>query len=105
MNKLTCLEFVNGIRRQLDLEPIDELQKGRRDTALECPISNSIKYGFEGTVCTNTKIVLVQDKRISDEKDNRFISTHKFTVLPEITDFIVAFDGGAYPEYERQVDD
>lgn len=90
-----ALKFVNGVRDELDLFPLTELQPGRCGDPYSCPITTSIgrKRGSFGALASARG-----EYTLRGDEDGR--ERKLWLATPDATNFAAAFDGGEYPELE-----
>jgi hypothetical protein len=82
------LAWCNGIRKEKGLDPMDELPQGFRFAGASCPCGKAT-----GMFVSRTVFWPVQEGATEQNKRK----------LPDIVmDFVEAFDGGKFPEYEVQ---
>lgn len=83
--RAATLEFVNELREEHDLPPLDVLPAGLVLEALDCPVARAVTNCFDGTVEVSGTHVEVNGGEKVD--------------LPDaVGEFIAAFDDGAYPD-------
>src|SRR5574338_54656 len=110
------LQFVNGIRADLELPPVDSLRKGVCKDASHCTIAESIHEGsdlfvevspFAGDsidgdlILTPTVYVESQEPRFVSEGEFYDPYTFKRPLPEAINKFALDFDKGEYPDLVR----
>lgn len=85
------IRFVNRVRRDLGLKPIEKLRRGKIGKPWACPITNSVKGGRSWLeVSTGADSLAVNDFR------KLIVGSHY--VLPTLVEsFVDRFDEGLYP--------
>ncbi len=97
-DKNLVLAEVNNLRVKLGGIPIKELPSGYEGSAANCPIANAFKdLNCMTAVPGNKAVEQLGWIRIGNDDENKEVE------IPQIiSDFIVAFDHGAYKELRKQ---
>lgn len=101
-NTTHALRFCNKIRRQLNLESVADLQKGKKGMSGACPIANTI--AFESNVDVTVYRELFVYNRVQHPanrpgvKEDYIIYDEK--VPPLTFRWIQEFDSGEHAEYD-----
>jgi len=104
--KARALQMVNAVRVAAGLAPLNELRKGYRNQAHNCPIANSLSELGPGVkVGTYTIEGVPTDKvwRISGLMGKKIVEhngTAKLENPSEFAEFVRAFDNGSIPELD-----
>lgn len=104
-----ALEHVNDVRADLGLEPLDELQPGRKGKAEACPIANSIIHeGPDYLTCNTYWSPELHRQGYNEEGDTIVLDSrvgrdstgiiHESKMSDDAGMFQRAFDRGEYPQ-------
>jgi hypothetical protein len=93
MDKLTrnTIKFVNGVRNQLGLDPVKDLEKGRAGMIYSCPIAKTIQKDMpEGMGASAYSTITIT---------HNGVITKTIPTPTDVMDWIRTFDNGRYMNY------
>lgn len=105
------LEYINKIRKATGLEPLEDIEKGKRRLKNQCPIARSV--GLDDIIVVSLSITLIL-KNQSDAENvvNALraegidcivsVNNDKWVVInspPSVKKWITEFDDGQHSEY------